>query len=91
METETKVGLRPCTLPADRLSAWVEDQDGRRVVAILSMAELRGLVQAAYDAHGILADPSFERECQRMSDAEADEFLAHSERVNLTHNAGVRA
>lgn len=72
METETKttVGLRPCTHPTGKLSAWVEDETGRRVVAILSRAELQGLVQAAYDEHGMLAEPSIEVEFIRVLEDE---------------------
>ena len=67
METESKT-----------LTVRESQQGGHTVVqrgvfehVVLTPADLQTLVQYAYDAHGILADPSYAAEAERVTEAKA--------------------
>ncbi|WP_408895896.1 hypothetical protein ACJ5H2_13345 [Nocardioides sp. R1-1] len=74
METETK---------APPYGAQVIETRGRVSVAAVELVDLQELVQWAYDAHGILAEPSLEREAERAP--ELDPLQMIHDHVNKAH------
>lgn len=74
METETKAESRRVTFaPPDRHSDNLVDLrlqyagSGTCQAVGLTRAELQAIVQLAYDEHGLLAEPSLERELARAT------------------------
>lgn len=70
METETYPTLttEACGTDKPHVLTTLGACDRYRVSVRLSDADLQAIVQAAYDQHGILAEPSLDRELARGAD-----------------------